>query len=171
MRFFTLLCCFLVASVAVAKDFKVGTVDLQQLFKEYPGTKKAQKKFNAMADKKKQDLTDAAEEIRDLEKELKNSGSVLSKSEMKKKQEAYTTKARAFQDQENQVQSDLAAKEQEMTQALLGEIKIIVAKVAKNDGIDLVLDADKTVYAKDATDLTSDVLKSYKDSDSSDSSK
>lgn len=58
-----------------------------------------------------------------------------------------------------------------MTQALLGEIKVIVAKVAQNKGIDLVLDSDKTVYAKDSTDLTPDVLKNYKSSDSSDSDK
>jgi Skp family chaperone for outer membrane proteins len=171
MRFFTLICCFFVASVVMARDFTVGIVDLQQLFKEYPGTKKAQKKFNAMADKKKQDLTDAAEELRDLEKQLKDSGSVLSKKEMKQKQDEYTTKARAFQDQENQIQTDLAGKEQEMTAALLGEIKEVVAKLAKKDGIDLVLDSEKTVYAKDATDLTAEVLKTYKDSDSSDSGK
>jgi Skp family chaperone for outer membrane proteins len=84
MRFLTLICFFLVASTVMAREFTVGTVDLQQLFKDYPGTKTAQKKFNEMADKKKQDLTDAAEEIRDLEKELKDSSSVLSKSEMKK---------------------------------------------------------------------------------------
>jgi outer membrane protein len=171
MRFLTLLCCFFAASTVMAREFTVGTVDLQQLFKEYPGTKTAQKKFNAMADKKKQDLTDSAEEIRDLEKELKDSSSVLSKSEMKEKQEEYATKAKAFQDQENQIQNDLAGKEQEMTQALLGEIKVIVAKVAQDKGVDLVLDSDKTVYAKDATDLTPDVLKNYKSSDSSDSDK
>ncbi len=166
MRFFTLICCFLVASVAMAKDFKVATVDLQQLFKEYPGTKKAQKKFNAMADEKKQKLTDEADEIRDIEKSLKDSGSVLSKKEMKAKQEEYATKAKAFQDEESQVQNDLAAKEQEMTKTLLEEIKGIVAKIAKNDGVDMVLDAEKTVYAKDAVDLTDEVLKSYKSSDS-----
>ena len=171
MRFFTLLCCFFVASVVMARDFTVGTVDLQKLFKEYPGTKKAQKKFNAMADKKKQDLTDAAEELRDLEKQLKDSGSVLSKKEMKQKQDEYTTKARAFQEQENQIQTDLAGKEQDMTQALLVDIKAIVAKAATKNGIDLVLDADKTVYAKNATDLTDEVMKNYKDSDSSDSGK
>jgi Skp family chaperone for outer membrane proteins len=87
---------------------------------------------------------------------------------MKAKQEQYATKAKAFQDQESQIQNDLASKEQEMTQNLLGEIKALVAKIAKNDGVDLVLDGDKTVYAKDATDLTEEVLKSYKDSDSSD---
>jgi outer membrane protein len=149
----------------------VGTVDLQQLFKEYPGTKAAEKKFNTMADKKKQDLTDAAEDLRDLEKELKDSSSVFSKKEMKAKQQEYATKAKAFQDQESQIQNELANKNQEMTQSLLTQIKAIVAKVAKNKGIDLVLDEDKTVYAKDATDLTADVLKNYKNSDSSDSDK
>ena len=100
MRFFTLICCFFVASVVMARDFTVGIVDLQQLFKEYPGTKKAQKKFNAMADKKKQDLTDAAEELRDLEKQLKDSGSVLSKKENETKTgRIHHQSQRAFQEQ------------------------------------------------------------------------
>ena len=171
MRFLTLLCCFLVASTVMAREFTVGTVDLQQLFKAYPGTKVAQKKFNEMAEKKKQDLTDAAGELQDLEKELKDSGSIFTKKELKDKQNELMTKEKAFQDQQNQIQNDLAAQEQEMTQALLGEIKVIVAKVAQNKGIDLVLDSDKTVYAKDSTDLTPDVLKNYKSSDSSDSDK
>ena len=71
----------------------------------------------------------------------------------------------------NQVQNDLGTKEQEMTQALLGEIKVYVSKVAQGKGIDLVLDADKVVYSKDSTDLTEDILKNYKSSDSSVSDK
>jgi Skp family chaperone for outer membrane proteins len=167
MRFLTLLCCFFVAAASMAKDMKIGTVDLTKLFKEYPGTKNAQKKFNAMATKKQQDLADSLDEIKDLEKELKSSSSVLSTKQRKAKEKEYKEKAQAFQQQQNQITTDLQGKEQEMTSKLLDEIKAIVATVAKNQGVDLVLDAEKTVYAKDSVDLTAEVMKNYPKSDPS----
>lgn len=167
MRFLTLLCCFFVASVSMAKDFKVGTVDLAKLFKEYPATKSADKKLKALKEKKLQEFTDAQDELQDLQKELKNSSSVLSTKQRKQKEKEFNSKLQALQSQQNQIQMELANKEQEMTNKLLDEIKAIVATVAKNAGVDLVLDSDKAVYVKDPTDLTADVLKSFPKSDSS----
>ena len=60
-----LVCFFLMLSTAFAKDFKVATVDLAKLFSEYPGTKDAQDKFNAIALQKKQ--KDIAGEEQDLQ--------------------------------------------------------------------------------------------------------
>lgn len=166
MRSIALLCCFLIASLASAKEMRIGTVDLQKLFKEYPGTKKAQKKFTAMAEKKKKDLQDSEEELQDLQKELKRSGSVLSEKLRKQKETEYQTKAQNLAQLENQYRTDLAMKENEMTQSILEELKAIVAEVAKENGVDLVLDSEKTVYLKDGEDLTSIVLKKYKKTDS-----
>ncbi len=164
MRFITLLCCFLVASVSVAKDLKVATVDLKKLFNEYPGTDKAKSKLKALADKEEKDLydSDQAQSLKKLEKELSNSGSVMSDTKKKLKQEEYNTKLQALQKQENEIRSELADKETEMTQSLLDQIKTIVSKVAKDNGADLVLNAENTVYVKDGVDLTDAVLKNYK---------
>jgi Skp family chaperone for outer membrane proteins len=78
MRFFTLLCCFLISSAAFAKDFKAATVDLQKLFKEYPGYDAAQKKFKDLAQKKQADLQESAQDLQELQNELKSSSSVFS---------------------------------------------------------------------------------------------
>lgn len=162
MRIIALLFCFLAASVVQAKDMKVGTVELKKLFSEYPGTKSAQKKFVAMAEKKKKDLVESEQELSDLQKELKGSSSVLSAKQRKSKEAEYKTMLQDLQQKETTVQNDLQTKESEMTGAILDEIKALVAKAAKDKGVDLVLDSEKTVYVKDGVDLTQDVLKSYK---------
>ena len=162
MRLITLLCCFLVASLASAKDFKVATVDLQKLFKEYPGTDKAQKKFKALAEKKQKDLQESAQDLQDLQGEIKNSGSVLSAKQKKQKETELKQKAHDLDLAESQARSYLASKESEMTQSLLEEIKALVAGVAKDKGADLVLDSDKTVFVNGGVDLTPDVLKNFK---------
>src|SRR5258708_2051895 len=142
MRFLTLLCCFLVSSVSIAKDFKIGIVDLQKIFTEYPGTKEANKKFSTMTAKKQQELVDSQDELKDLDKELKNSSSVLSTKQRKNKEKEFATKYQALQRQEEQVRADLATKQLDMKTELLEKIKAIVAKVAKDAGVDLILDSE-----------------------------
>lgn len=170
MRWIALLCCFLAASLASAKDLKIGTVDMQKLFNNYPGTQKAKDKLAALEKKKKDDLSDEAQELKDLEKQLGDS-SVLSDSQKAKKTTEYKTKLATFSQDQEEAQKELMAKENDMTQTIIGEIKDIVASVAKDKGVDLVLDVDKTVYAKDAVDLTDDVSKRFQSSDKGDDSK
>src|SRR5579883_1232949 len=170
MRWIALLCCFLIASIASAKDLKIGIVDMQKLFNSYPGTQKAKDKLAALEKKKNDDLSDEAQELKDLEKQLGDS-SVLSEKQKEKKTTEYKTKLATFSQDQEQAQKELMAKESDMTQTIVGEIKDIVASVAKDKDIDLVLDQDKTVYAKDAVDLTADVSKQFKTADKGDDSK
>jgi len=163
--------CLLFISLAQAKDFKIATVDLTKLFTEYPGTKTAQSKFNTMAKKKQQDLIDLKKEIDDKKDELDKTSSVLTKKQKKEQAYLLTKMEQDYLQKENEVMTELKNQETQMTQDVLSQIKAIVAKIAKDKGCDLVLDAEKTVYAKDSVDLTDDVLKSYKTmkADSSDS--
>jgi outer membrane protein len=159
MRFFTLLCCFLAASTVMAKEFTIGVVDLQRLFKEYPGTAVAQKKFNTYADSKKQDLADAQKVLKDLQTQL--SSGTLSEKAKKDKQDQFQQQYQDFQDQKDHAQTEIANREQEMTQTLLSQIKDIVAKVANSENVDLVLDSNNIVDVKTSVDLTADVLKKF----------
>jgi outer membrane protein len=170
MRWITFLCCLLAVSLAQAKDLKIATVDLQKLFTEYPGTKKAQDKFNALAKKKVDDLGDQKKEIQDLNDDLQKSSSILTKKQRKDKQYILQRKMEDYQAKQGEISNELKAKEGEMTQEILTQVKAIVAGVAKAKGFDLVLDGEKAVYVREGTDLTPEVLKSYKElpSDSAD---
>jgi len=155
-----------------AKDMKIGTVDLQKLFKDYPGTKKAQKKFEDVAAQKQKDLKDSEDEIADMDQDLKKSDAVMSSKQKKKKQEQLKQKYQEYLQTKAKMENDMRTQESQMTADIVAEIKEIVAKIAQAQGMDLVLDAEKTVYVKDGTDLTDKVLKSFKSvsSDSKDES-
>ncbi len=170
MRWIALLCCFLTASMVSAKDLKIAVVDMQKLFNSYPGTQKAKDKLADMEKKKRDDLSDQAQELKDLEKDLSDSSSVLSETQRARKTKEYKSKLAAFSQDQDEAQKEVMAKESEMSQTIKGEIKDIVAAVAKDKGIDLVLDQDQTVYAMDAADLTENVLNKFKDMDKADSS-
>ncbi|HXL72810.1 MAG TPA: OmpH family outer membrane protein [bacterium] len=173
MRYLTLLFCFLAASTAMAKDFTIATVDMQKLFKAYPGTPPAQKKFQAFTDLRKKDLMDSEKILESLKEELTGPhADSLTTEQKEEKGKEYQDESQNLQDEQTHVQNELAEKEQEMTQALVGKIREIVATIAQKEGVDLVLDSNDTVDVKSGVDLTDEVLAAFKNvsADSTDSS-
>ena len=170
MRRIALLCCLLLTTSAFAKDFKVGTVDIAKLFDAYPGTQKAKEKLTEWEKKKKDELAPTEQELKDLNNDLANSSLLSDKQKAKKKKE-FDEKYAAFQQEAEEVQNELVVKQNEMKQEILDKIKKVVGDVAKNDGVDLVLDDAEAIYSKDSVDLTDDVLKAFKSVKDDDDSK
>lgn len=173
MRLITFLCCFLIASVAVAKDFKIATVDVSKIVKQYPGYIKAQKQLSAVKDKKQSELIAEKKDLDDLAMEIERTKSVIPKKELKEKEYLYNKKHDDLVEHQNQAENDLATEQTQMLTKIVDEVKAIVNKTAQEKGVDLVLDSQSALYAKDAIDLTDDILKQYKglDADSVDDSK
>ena len=172
MRFtVAFLFCLLTAQFLEARDLVIGVVDLQRLVTEYPGTAKAEKKLSALFADRKNDLGESEKELASKEQELAKSKSVLSSVEFETKKDKYKKEEEDLLQQENQFNNDVQNKRAEMVKKVLDDIKGLAATVAKNKGVDMVLGSDSLVYAKDTLDLTDDVLKSFKDLDTSDDSK
>jgi Skp family chaperone for outer membrane proteins len=156
-----LVCFFLMLSTAFAKDFKVATVDLAKLFSEYPGTKDAQDKFNAIAAKKQKDMTGEEQDLQDLDTELKKQASVLTPKQKADKEYILKKKLEDYTQQKNQVLAELKTDEAQMTDDILTQIKTLVSQVAKAKGYDMVLDSEKTILVTNPADLTDDVMKAF----------
>jgi outer membrane protein len=161
MRFGAFICCFLAASAVSAEGLKVATVDIKTLFKEYPGTLEAQKKFETQAREKKEDLEDSQQDLADLQDELNDPKSPLSRKERERKEGEFAKESQDYQNEEKHIQLELDDQENEMTRMLMDQIKGIVAQVAKKEDIDLVLDSDDAVHIKDGLDLTEEVLRAF----------
>jgi outer membrane protein len=157
MRILTLLCCFLLASVSFAKETKIAAVDMQKLFRAYPGEQKAEKKFTAMAKLKDKELASEAEELKALEKELKNKDV----KDRNKKEKDFKKKLQAFEKKRNEAQKELGAKQREMSIKVSDEVKALIAIAAKKAGVNMVIDSEKVVYEEVDFDLTDEVLKLY----------
>jgi outer membrane protein len=172
MRYLIMLLCFLAASTVMAKDFTIATVDMQALFKKYPGTLPAQNKFDALTQSRKKYLTDSEKLLEKLKEELTGPDAAnLTTKEREEKGKEYQDESQNLQDLQTHIQNELTQKEQEMTQVIVGKIKDIVATIAQKDGVDLVLDSANTLSVKGSLDLTSEVLEAFKNvsADSDDS--
>ncbi|HVM33027.1 MAG TPA: OmpH family outer membrane protein [bacterium] len=165
------VCFFLMISPVLAKDFKVATVDLAKLFADYPGTKAAQDKFNAIAQKKQKDLAGQEQDLQDLDAELKKQSSVLTPKQKSDKEYILKKKLEDYSQQKNQILAELKTDENQMTDDILTQIKAIVTKVAQGKGVDVVLDSEKTILVTNPVDLTDEVEKAFPAASDSDSSK
>jgi Skp family chaperone for outer membrane proteins len=164
MRYLTLLLCFFAASRVMAKDFTAATVDMQKLFKEYPGTLPAQNKFEALTQSRKKDLMDSEKTLESLKEELTGPyADDLTTAEKTAKGKKYDEERQNLLDLQSRIQNELGQKEQEMTQAIVEKIKVRVDAIAKKDGVDLVLDTKDIVSLQGGLDLTDEVLASFKD--------
>jgi len=85
----------------------------------------------------------------------------LTEKQKTAKQKQFQDEAQTYQDLKTHLQNELSTKQQEMTQSVLDEIKVIVNKVAAKDGVDMVVQSSDVVYMKTDMDLTDEVLKSF----------
>ncbi len=161
MRFLILLCFFLAASAATAKDFVVGVVDMQELYKQYPGTTKAQKKFDELAQEKRQDLADLESALRDLQGVLSDPKGALSSRERKQKEKEFEEANQNYQEEKNRIQNELQERNQEMMEKLTVRIKDVIIGIAKKYQIALVLNKNDVVGVKNGVDLTTEVLRTF----------
>ncbi len=161
MRFLILIFSFLTFSAAAAKTFIVGVVDMQALYKEYPGTVRAQKKFDEFARERKRDLADSAEALQELQIELSSPKSVLSAQERKNKEKEFEEATQNYQNEENRFRNELAERNQEMMKKLTTRIKEIIVEMAKKYEIDLVMDRNDLVGVKVGMDMTTVVLRAF----------
>ncbi len=161
MRSFVGILCFLMFSTVLAGDLTVATVDMQRLFKEYPGTAPAQSELEKWIAQRKQDLEADQQVSVELQKELTNPKGHLTAEARKVKEEQFQESSQDFDKERNDVQTELANRQADMTQNLVTQIKAVVAQVAQQEGVDLVLDSADTAAIRNGKDLTEEVLKKF----------
>ncbi len=166
---------------ATAQDakLKIATVDMQQLFKAYYKTAEVQEQINLQQEKIKKLNEEKSEPIRKMTSELeqlKQQYEDTSLSEVKK-QAAYQAHQMKFnqgvqlnREREEFLQRRLRALNEVSAQRMreiLSDLRAIVEEYSKAEGYDHVIDKTATstsqinvlLYSKDASDITSGVLK------------
>lgn len=171
----SLLATLLFALPALAES-KLGVVDLQKVLTTTNAGKAARKKFEdlqkskqGVLEKKEKDLQSQEKELmaqrQQIEKEAQASGGNPSE-ELKARFAAFQEKARKFEQQMMELEKkrrdtleELGRKEAELLKPIEQTIKTKVDAIAKERGLDLVLDKRFAIYASDATDLTAEVIR------------
>jgi outer membrane protein len=144
-------------------DLKIGFINVEEIFKNYSGTKDAQDKFDKEVAKWEQDASAKQKEIKDLKDQLDKQSLLLS-SERKAELEAQLKqKMVAYQDflqTKFGQKGEVLSKNEELTKPIVDKIQKIIDKIAKDENYDYIFDsrAGGVIFGKPAYDLTQRVL-------------
>jgi len=157
-----LICCFFMQPV-LAKDLKIGVVDIARVLDESPQAEAARSALQKEFSPREASLLEKQKKLRKLEEQIARDGAIMSKSERERLEREFVSEKREFKRDQDEFRDDLNFKRNELLENL--QVKLIgsIRDFAKSQGFDLLL-AEGVVYTNDALNVTEDVLKALKNS-------
>src|SRR6185295_14849145 len=155
---------------AVRADIKVGFIDSDRIFAEYPKTREAQDSFNREVQELSRTAKEKKAEIDELQKKLDSQGPMLSEA---KRDEQNRDLQRKVADYEAFVQTNwgpggrISKLNEEFLKPIVDRVHAIVAEFGTEEGYSLILDAadGNVVFGDKALDLTDRVLLALREED------
>ncbi|HUI93442.1 MAG TPA: OmpH family outer membrane protein [Chitinivibrionales bacterium] len=157
-----LVCICGLLSIASAQ-MKIGYINIEEIFRNYAGTKEAQSKMDKEVAKWEQDASTRQKEIKDLKDQLDKQSLLLS---AERRAEIEAKLKQKMQDYQDFLQTkfgnkgEVLSKNEELTKPIIDKIQKIIDKIAKDENYDFILDARAggVIFAKPAYNLTERVL-------------
>lgn len=141
-------------SLAAAKEYKIGYVDLAKVFDEYKKTKESEANLEAKGKAKETERGNMVEELR----KLKDEQALLSEKAKAEKQTVIDNKIKALQEFDRKTRDDLMKERNDMLGLILKDIEKIVTDYSKANGYDYILNSRMLLYGATEYDLTNEVL-------------
>jgi Skp family chaperone for outer membrane proteins len=146
----------LFAGVASA-EIKIATIRATELVAQSPQFKAGADKMKAEFDRRKSDLEAEGKKFQDDVKKYQKEGDAMSSADRAKTEKDLQSRQVDLQYKQRQFQEDLQNRDRQLTADMTSKIKTVIETVAKEKGIDLVV--QDPVYASPAVDITTEVLK------------
>ncbi|MEX5409386.1 molecular chaperone Skp [Atlantibacter hermannii] len=150
------------AASAQAAD-KVAVVNMQNLFQQVAQNTGVSKTLENEFKSRGSELQRQESDLQTKMQRLQRDGSTMKASDRTKLEKDIMTQRQAFGTKAQQFEQDRARRSNEERGKLVSRIQAAVKKVAADQDVDLVLDANTVVYnGSDVKDITADVLKQVK---------
>lgn len=140
---------------ALAKEYKIGYVDLAKVSDEYTKTKDYEKSFETKVKEKDAERQKFVDEIR----KMKDEQALLSDKAKAEKQAIIDDKIKNLQDFDKKVRDELIKQRNTMLGEIQKDIDGVISAYSKEAGYDVVLIKQTVLYAGPELDLTAEVIK------------
>ncbi|MGH7231429.1 MAG: OmpH family outer membrane protein [Nitrospiraceae bacterium] len=163
----SVLLAFTAVPAYAAEAFKMGVVDPQAVLEKSKAGKRALDTLKEYAATRQKLLTSDEEDLKTLEKQLKDQESGLSESAKRDKQGQFRGKLQDYQRRAQEFNQELAGKQKELVDEYMKKIAAATRTVAEKSGFTLVVDkgSESTIkivlYHRDALDLTDQVIREF----------
>lgn len=143
---------------------KIGLVDPAKVLSESTAGKKAKDSLATFA-KNRQTLIEIDEkELRRMEEDFVKQASVLSPAAKAEREQAFRRRMAEFQQKANELNREVQEKQKEVLEGFRDKVETIVGKVAKQHGLQVVIDKGKggpALYGAEELDITNQVIEEF----------
>ena len=143
---------------------KIGVVDPARVLSETNSGKKAKDSLSAFS-KNRQALIEMDEkELRRMEEDFGRQASVLSATAKREREEQFRRRVAEFQQKAGEMNREVQEKQKDVLEAFREKVGLIVGKVSKRLGLQVVMDKGKggpTLYSDEGLDITGQVIDEF----------
>ena len=148
-------------SAQAADSVKIGYVDVRAVLLESKAGKQHKANMEIVVKDKQAAIKKEEDKLKGMQQTLEKEILTLTKAQKQEKQRSFQEKVQAYQKMGQEAERDLRQKDSEFTNKSLEEIRQVIADVAKEEKIGLMLGKAEVLYADDGMDLTAKVIQKY----------
>jgi outer membrane protein len=142
------------AQSAVPANPRIGIIDIENTLSTTPAGKRANEAFEKTRKQKQADLDKHQTELRKAAADLEKQQAVLKPDVFKARREELEKKFVELQQTYVKLERELAADRTKLIQDLLKQAEPKIDKLAKGEGVSIIIDKNATVWAEPTVDLT-----------------
>jgi outer membrane protein len=142
------------AGSAVPANPKIGVIDIENTLSTTPAGKRANDAFEKGRKMKQSALDKQQEELKKADADLDKQKAVLKPEAYAKMRSDLEKKFVELQQTYVKLERELATDRTKLIQALLKQAEPLIAKIAKAEGVHLIVDQSATVWVDPAVNLT-----------------
>ena len=152
------------AAAGAKVEGKVGVVDPARVLSETNTGKKAKDSLNVFS-KNRQALIEMDEkELRRMEEDFGRQASVLTPTAKKEREDQFRRRVAEYQQKAGEMNREVQEKQKDVLEAFREKVGLIVGKVSKRLGLQVVMDKGKggpTLYSDEGLDITGQVIDEF----------
>ena len=133
---------------------KIGVIDIDQTLSSTPAGKRASDAFEKTRKAKQSELDKKQEELKKADADLNKQKAVLKAEVFAQKRQELEKKFVELQQTYVKLERELAADRSKLIAGLLKQAEPLIAKIAKAEGVHIIVDRGATVWADPTVDLT-----------------
>jgi len=142
------------AGSAVPSNPKIGIIDIESTLSTTPAGKRANEAFEKGRKSKQADLDKRQADLRKAAADLEKQAAVLKPDVLKQKRDELEKQFVALQQTYVKLERELAQDRTKLIQSLLKQAEPRIEKLAKAEGVTIILDQSATVWAEPTVNLT-----------------
>lgn len=143
---------------------KIGLMDPARVLNDSIAGKKAKDSLAAFS-KNRQALIEIEEkELRRMEEDFIKQASVLSPAAKNEREQVFRRRMAEYQQKAGELNREVQEKQKDVLEAFRDKVEAVVAKVAKRNGLQVVIDKGKggpAIYGAEELDITTQVIEEF----------